>query len=233
MPRQHGGNATAAPAIMGFRKEVQFMTIADRIQSLRKTKGFSQEELADRLGVSRQAVSKWESEQSSPDLERIVYMSELFGVTTDYILRGIEPPPEKPGRVWEPKVFVVAATALNLLGLLLSAAVWYEYQSVSDLVISMLPMFSGCVMYGARFVCSPPEARRVLHVSFWKINIWLLAFIPLSVFYNALAVGLIAPYPLLTSRPFAFGVFWLVYIVLGLSVDLHLLQAERSRFPRK
>lgn len=49
------------------------MTIADRIQSLRKAKGISQEELANKIGVSRQAVSKWESEQSSPDLEKIIY----------------------------------------------------------------------------------------------------------------------------------------------------------------
>lgn len=67
------------------------MNIADRIQYLRKTKGFSQEELADKMGVSRQAVSKWESEQSMPDVEKIVTMSELFEVTTDYILKGIEP----------------------------------------------------------------------------------------------------------------------------------------------
>ena len=67
------------------------MNMADRIQYLRKTKGFSQEELADQVGVSRQAVSKWESEQSTPDIERIIIMSELFEVTTDYILKGIEP----------------------------------------------------------------------------------------------------------------------------------------------
>ena len=65
--------------------------MADRIQYLRKQKSFSQEELADKVGVSRQAVSKWESEQSSPDLEKIIIMSELFEVTTDYILKGIEP----------------------------------------------------------------------------------------------------------------------------------------------
>ena len=67
------------------------MTIADRIQSLRKAKGVSQEELADRIGVSRQAVSKWESEQSTPDVEKIVLLSNYFEVTTDYILKGIEP----------------------------------------------------------------------------------------------------------------------------------------------
>ena len=67
------------------------MNMADRIQYLRKTKGLSQEELADKIGVSRQAVSKWESEQSTPDIEKIIIMSELFEVTTDYILRGIEP----------------------------------------------------------------------------------------------------------------------------------------------
>ena len=67
------------------------MTVGDRIQNLRKTKGMSQEELADKVGVSRQAVSKWESEQATPDLEKVVIMSELFEVTTDYMLKGIEP----------------------------------------------------------------------------------------------------------------------------------------------
>ena len=67
------------------------MTIADRIQSLRKSKGMSQEELADAVGVSRQAVSKWESEQTAPDLEKVVIMSDIFEVTTDYLLKGIEP----------------------------------------------------------------------------------------------------------------------------------------------
>lgn len=67
------------------------MNIADRIQYLRKNKGLSQEELADKVGVSRQAVSKWESAQSTPDIEKIIIMSELFEVTTDYILKGIEP----------------------------------------------------------------------------------------------------------------------------------------------
>jgi len=67
------------------------MTIADRIQSLRKTKGLSQEELADAVGVSRQAVSKWESEQATPDLDKVIIMSEVFDVTTDYLLKGIEP----------------------------------------------------------------------------------------------------------------------------------------------
>lgn len=67
------------------------MNMSDRIQYLRKQKGYSQEELADKVGVSRQAVSKWESEQSMPDLEKVIIMSELFEVTTDYILKGAEP----------------------------------------------------------------------------------------------------------------------------------------------
>ena len=64
------------------------MKLAERIQYLRKMKGISQEELAEKAGVSRQAVSKWESDQSTPDVEKIIIMSDYFGVTTDYILRA-------------------------------------------------------------------------------------------------------------------------------------------------
>ncbi len=63
------------------------MILADKIIELRKRAGMSQEELAEKLNVSRQAVSKWESAQSTPDLNRILQLSELFGVSTDYLLK--------------------------------------------------------------------------------------------------------------------------------------------------
>lgn len=63
------------------------MILADKIIDLRKKAGMSQEELAEKLGVSRQSVSKWESAQSTPDLNRILKMSEIFGVSTDVLLK--------------------------------------------------------------------------------------------------------------------------------------------------
>ena len=63
------------------------MILADKIIRLRKKNGWSQEELADKMNVSRQAVSKWEGAQTIPDLEKILQLSILFGVTTDYLLK--------------------------------------------------------------------------------------------------------------------------------------------------
>lgn len=63
------------------------MILAEKIINLRKKSGWSQEELADQLGISRQSVSKWESGASIPDLDKIIKMSDLFGVSTDYLLK--------------------------------------------------------------------------------------------------------------------------------------------------
>ena len=63
------------------------MILAEKITALRKKNGWSQEELAMQLNVSRQSVSKWESAASIPDLDRILQLSRLFGVTTDYLLK--------------------------------------------------------------------------------------------------------------------------------------------------
>lgn len=63
------------------------MLIADKIYKLRKEMDISQEELADKLGVSRQSISKWESAMSIPDMNRILQLSEFFGVSTDYLLK--------------------------------------------------------------------------------------------------------------------------------------------------
>ncbi len=63
------------------------MIFADKLILLRKKAGWSQEELADQMNVSRQSVSKWEGAQSIPDLGKMVRLSELFGVSTDYLLK--------------------------------------------------------------------------------------------------------------------------------------------------
>ncbi len=66
------------------------MDIAQRLQELRKRAGYSQEQVAELLGLSRQAVSKWESGQGKPDVDNIVKLTEVYHVSADYILLGIE-----------------------------------------------------------------------------------------------------------------------------------------------
>lgn len=63
------------------------MILADKIIDLRKKRGWSQEQLAERLGVSRQSVSKWEGGLSVPDLDKILKISSIFAVSTDYLLK--------------------------------------------------------------------------------------------------------------------------------------------------
>ena len=72
------------------------MTLGQRIHELRTAAGLSQEQLAERLNVSRQAISKWELDTSAPDLDRLVLLGDLFGVSLDQLVRGprlTEPPP--------------------------------------------------------------------------------------------------------------------------------------------
>lgn len=64
------------------------MTIGNRISQLRKNKGYTQEHVAQALGVSRQAVFKWEQDQSRPDTANLIALAELLGTSTDYLLQG-------------------------------------------------------------------------------------------------------------------------------------------------
>ena len=63
------------------------MILAEKITEERKKNGWSQEEMAEKLSVSRQAVSKWESAQSTPDLQKVLRLAEIFGVSIDYLLK--------------------------------------------------------------------------------------------------------------------------------------------------
>ena len=89
------------------------MTLNEKLAALRREQGLSQEDLAGRLEVSRQAVSKWETGASAPDLEKLLALSDLFAVSADYLLcpspsarRGkaplpcLRPPHRRPKRGW-------------------------------------------------------------------------------------------------------------------------------------
>lgn len=86
------------------------MILADKIILLRRRKGWSQEELAERLGVTRQSISKWEGAQSAPELDKILRMSEVFGVSCDFLLKDEIEPDEPP--IVEKKTAVTEDTSL-------------------------------------------------------------------------------------------------------------------------
>ena len=66
------------------------MNLSKKIYELRKAHGMSQEQLAEKLNVSRQSISKWESGESSPEIERLIELSDVFDVSTDYLLKSSE-----------------------------------------------------------------------------------------------------------------------------------------------
>lgn len=101
--------------------EVMNMNISERLQELRKKEGYSQEQVAEMLGLSRQAISKWESGQGKPEIDNIIKLTEIYHVSADYILLGTEkisvPAPEKKELSHEYKkaigiIAIIAATAM-------------------------------------------------------------------------------------------------------------------------
>jgi transcriptional regulator with XRE-family HTH domain len=203
------------------------MNIADRIQNLRKTKGISQEELADKVGVSRQSVSKWESEQSLPEIDKVIIMSDFFDVTTDYILKGIEQEKKAVERV-DAKLFVWIATALNFIGLVLSLAVWQDEQTLMALMIGLIIMAVGCAAFGVGMSFATQNVEKAKR-HFWMLNIWMPTLILLSAIYNAVLSYPIAPYPLLVGPYYILQlpIFWVAYIVICATVFL--LQVKKGR----
>ena len=209
------------------------MNIADRIQHLRKVKGISQEELADKIGVSRQAVSKWESEQTFPDVEKIILMSDFFDVATDYILKGIEPVSDDPTPGKEKpnaNIFSITGTAFNFIGIVASAMIWYEEQAAAATAMGIILLIMGCMIYGIGMTVADKTTTDKAKRFFWAINVWTVTFIPLSMLYNILfAARGPAPYPIPADSYTKYILFWIVYIVIGATVNLIMHRKGKSK----
>ena len=130
------------------------MIFADKLIQLRKKSGWSQEELAEQMNVSRQSVSKWEGAQTIPDLEKIVRLSELFGVSTDYLLKDemgsadVAEPAEEPSTMR--RVSMVEANAfLTAKALTAKPIAWGVFLCItSPVMLILLAAMSEVSRYG-------------------------------------------------------------------------------------
>ena len=199
-----------------------------RVQQLRKAKGFSQEELADRVGVSRQAVSKWESGQTAPDLERLLALGAQLDTTTDYLLTGQHPAAREQGP--DASLFSVVGTGSTVAGLLAAAMLWYEKQTASAAAIGLLLMVMGCVIAAIGITVGEPASRPRAKRRFWAVNLWLLPFIPLSMVYNILAGGFgTAPYPIPVYPLVGYVLFWVIYLGGCGTLEWRLLRGAKDK----
>ena len=194
------------------------MNMAGRIQSLRKTKVFSQEELAEKAGVSRQAVSKWESRQSTPDIEKILLLSEIFEVSTDYLLKGVKPAKEKESKNREPasRILYISSTACIAIGLFCGFAWWYAEQTMAAIWTAMMIQAVGVAGYFIGRVLSPAKAPFPVTL----LNILGIAFMPISMAAGQLSLlifkdGWISPYPVGIFHSFLFWVVFLIFMAIS------------------
>lgn len=159
--------------------------LADRIQQLRREHGLSQEQLAEKLNVSRQAVSKWESAQAQPELDKIIALSELFCVTTDYLLKGSRgTPPEagpaparRPDAAFASRVLYLAALFFLGVGLVCALAAWHEKQTVDCIAGGMVVQGIGVVCYGVGRMLSPARPARWMVKAGCVVGLFLPLFV--------------------------------------------------------
>ena len=159
--------------------------LADRIQQLRREHGLSQEQLAEKLNVSRQAVSKWESAQAQPELDKIIALSELFCVTTDYLLKGSRgTPPEagsapacRPDAAFASRVLYLAALFFLGVGLVCALAAWHEKQTADCIAGGMVVQGIGVVCYGVGRMLSPARPARWMVKAGCAVGLFLPLFV--------------------------------------------------------
>ena len=173
------------------------MTLGKRIAQLRMQRGISQIELAEQLAVSRQAISKWETDGSVPELEKLIQLSEIFGVTLDELVKGegaATPPPAPapepiPQPVPEPKA---ASNTQQIIGVILLC-----FGGLAWLLLTVMGAFlEGMIIASPFFLCGLICLLVRRHAGLWCA--WaLLAVVDIFMRY---ATGITWSLALLTFR---------------------------------
>ena len=175
-------------------KEDFIMKLSDKIVGLRKSRGMSQEELAEKLNVSRQAVSRWEMGTAMPDATNILQLSKLFNVTTDYLLNDEYQSDNDLPKVKEIKTdgvhqIMIFLVTLEVMVLILQFMTVIILQNVFFGVLSFIPFVAmvGGFEYAYQKKTSERNERTTqFRKRFYKISAWLGTYFPVRLVIMAL-----------------------------------------------
>lgn len=195
------------------------MAFNEKIRQLRKDSNLSQEQLAEKLAVSRQAISKWELGESTPDTDKIIQLSKIFNVSTDYLLldevkSDSKIPTDKMNdellkQQYRIKTIFIFATGVSIIGLIISIVALLTWQTVFSISVGVILQIIGIIIFEAMVIRyhSEDEIRQV-HRRFYALNIWFLLPFPVSFITNLM----LSFYP----RPRAYAIDLLCAVILYL-----------------
>lgn len=188
------------------------MTLGEKIFRLRTEQGFSQETFGEQLGVSRQSVSKWETDQSIPELDKIVAISELFGISTDYLLKDTEETP------WTVKEEPIRTETFSREAYRYGWRPRFEYKSQK--MIGSLPLVHISTRRAKGVIAVGAVAQGWLSIGFLAMGGFCIGLVSLGLFaFAVLAFGLIAfgsfAFGVISMGAFAFGIFSMGAVSIG------------------
>lgn len=200
------------------------MKLSDKIVKLRKTNGMSQEELAEKLQVSRQAISKWEGGSAMPDASNILQLSKLFGVTCDYLLNDSyesddDLPKIQQSRSSNLRQHFILLIALEIMALILQFVSFITLQNTFFGLLSFIPFVAVVAGFefgyqknaaGSGAASSSPGPAAVLRKRFYIITVWLGAYFPIRMAVWALLGLYPRPMSVLVPKIAAIAVYLLV-----------------------
>lgn len=202
------------------------MKLSDKIIRLRKSNGWSQEELAEKLDVSRQAVSRWEGASAQPDAANVLQMSRLFGVTTDYLLNEDyesdgDLPPVQRAKSDGARLAMVFAVTLEVMTVLLQGIAVFILQNEFWGMICVVPfaaVLGGFECVHQKGAGTANEAARALRRKFYCISAWLGLYFPARFAVEKLAHFYPRPYYALALEGVILAAYLLAAALLTLLV---------------
>lgn len=210
------------------------MKLSEKIRELRKMNGISQEILAERLDVSRQAISRWESGAAQPDAANILGLSKIFGVTADYLLNDDYESDNDLPKVKEVKndgfqQIMIFMVTLEVMILIIQFMTIVILQNIFFGVLSFVPfvaVIGGFEYAHQKRIREVNESVRSFRKKFYKISAWLGAYFPIRLIITALATLYPRPYESIVLE-------CIILVVYLMTVMLVMLEIERRDLKEK
>ncbi len=172
------------------------MTFAEKLVQLRKREGYTQEEVADRLEVSRQAISRWEMGTAVPDSSNLLQISKLFKVSADYLLNDDYESDDDLPKVKEVKndnvnQIMMYLIVLEVMMLIMQFMAVVILNNVFFAVLSFIPFIAAIVGFEYAYQkksSGATEKTKMFRKKFYKISAWLGLYFPIRFVVSAVVV---------------------------------------------